>query len=128
MLAGCTACGIRIRGARYTPAAMGSGRYELPAFCDECGAVHPWATREQRIYELENILDEEEIDEADRLFLHDRLRELREMDAADSKAEERVWRAIGQRGRAFVQRPAVRAIVENIVTEGVKAFLFKGGA
>jgi len=78
VLVGCASCGIRIRGRFHIEPYMGDKHsldkpWECPTFCDRCGAAHPWATREDRIFELENILDEEEIDEADRVFLHDQL-------------------------------------------------------
>jgi hypothetical protein len=44
--------------------------------CDECGSASPWATREERIFELENLLDEEDIEEADRVVIQDQLRRL----------------------------------------------------
>ena len=48
-----------------------SNRYNRPSFCDGCGIAYPWATREERIYELENLFDEAGIDEADRVVIHD---------------------------------------------------------
>jgi hypothetical protein len=126
VLLGCTACGMRIRGGYFVPGVIGfSSKYKPPAFCDGCGAAHPWASRQERIYELENILDEQpEIDEADKIFLHERLAELRAMDGSDAKAEERLWKIISQRSHAFVQNPAVRRIAENLVTQAVRAWLF----
>jgi hypothetical protein len=113
---------VRLRGL-WTGGSWLLDDHEVPAFCDVCGSAHPWVTREQRIYELENILDEEDIDEADRLFLSDRLRELREMDGADVRDEERVWKALAQRGHKFLSNPTVQKIAATLLTEGMKASL-----
>jgi len=90
--------------------------WERPVFCDRCGSAHPWATREQRIFELENIVDEEEIDEADRVFLHDRLRELREQDGLDEKRERQLWSQIKQRGGSFLTSEPVLTIAQSLIT------------
>lgn len=114
---GCLRCGLRIRSQLW------GGSYKLPGFCDGCGAAHPWATREQRIYELENILDQEEIDEADRLFLHERLAELRASDGSDQKNEERLWGLVAQRGKALVRNPVAQNIIAGLVQSYLKAKL-----
>jgi hypothetical protein len=69
VLIGCVSCGLRIRGDYYAPGVfVVNPNRRLPSFCDGCGAAHPWASREERIHELENILDEEDIDESDRVL------------------------------------------------------------
>ena len=45
--------------------------------------VFPWATREERIFELENLLDEEDIEEADRVVIQDQLRRLTNAELSD---------------------------------------------
>jgi hypothetical protein len=45
---------------------------------DECGRPHPCASRQARFYELENMLDEQDVDPADALRVRDELEALRE--------------------------------------------------
>ena len=42
-------------------------RWEPAGFCWKCGVPYSWATREQRLAQLYNVIDDEELDEADRL-------------------------------------------------------------
>jgi len=73
---GCPNCELRLRGYYHRPMVV-SNRYKRPSFCDGCGIAYPWATREERIYELENLLDEADIDEADRVVIQDQLQRVR---------------------------------------------------
>jgi hypothetical protein len=90
---------------------------------DGCGAAYPWATWEERIYELENILDEENIDEADRVFIHDRLRELRETKDLDGKRERQLWGQIKDRSGRFLISPPVQRIMETVVSAAIRSQL-----
>jgi hypothetical protein len=128
ILLGCLSCGLRIRGRFHIEPYMApkhslDPEWERPTFCDGCGSAHPWATREDRIFELENILDEEEIDEADRLFLHDRLADLRELDGADEKRERQLWIQIKQRGGSFLTSGPVLQITQNLITAKIRSDL-----
>ncbi|MFD0782971.1 DUF2321 domain-containing protein [Micromonospora azadirachtae] len=118
ILIGCTNCQTRIRGKQlqvYNPY-----RFARPSFCDYCGAAHPWASREERIYELENILDEEDRDEADRVFIHDQLRGLRESGGLDERAERQLWAQIRDRSGKFIQSEPVKKIAETLITAAVR--------
>jgi hypothetical protein len=119
VLVGCETCGLRIRGRYFIQGVWGSGNvapeWERPSFCDECGSAHPWATREERIFELENILDQEGIDEADRVFIHDRLADLRD-DGIDEKRERQLWTQIRQRSAAFLTSEPVQKIAVALIT------------
>jgi hypothetical protein len=79
--------------------------------------------REQRIFELKNILDEEEIDEADRVFLHDRLRELREQDDLDERRQRQLWSQIKQRGGAFLTSAPVLKIAQDLISAKIRGEL-----
>jgi len=95
----CGACGIRIRGEYYTPGVALIGFEFKPAkFCDGCGEPYPWATRQDRIYQLENLLDEEEIDDYTKLLVREDLERLRESPDLDQDAQLAVWQRV--RGRA----------------------------
>ncbi|MFG2102987.1 DUF2321 domain-containing protein [Micromonospora echinaurantiaca] len=119
ILTGCPSCQMRIRGKRYSQAVLG-GSFSRPSFCDCCGAAYPWATKEERIYELENILDEEDMDEADRVFIHDRLRELREAGDLDEKRERQLWTQIRDRSGKFIKSEPVQKIAETLITAAVR--------
>lgn len=118
VLIGCLSCGQRIRGDWIVLLSIRSA--EKPIFCDGCGAAHPWATRAERIFELENLLDQENLDEADRLFVHDRLRELREGEGLDEKRERQLWSQIRDRAGKFLKAEPVQKIVETLVSAVVR--------
>ena len=65
VLTECLACGYRIQGDELLSTL---GWYNPPDFCDQCGRAHPWASRQARLYQLENLLDEQDLDPADRLI------------------------------------------------------------
>jgi hypothetical protein len=41
--------------------------WEAASFCWNCGEPHSWATREERVQKLYSLIDDEDLDEADRL-------------------------------------------------------------
>lgn len=118
VLIGCPSCGLRVRGDWVILLSIREeGR---PAFCDGCGVAHPWATRRERIFELENLLDQEDLDEADRLFVHERLRELREAEDLDDRRERQLWSQIRDRAGGFLTSEPVKKITETLVTAAVR--------
>ena len=61
VLTGCPKCRTRIRGYYHVPGVTSfTGDYTPPRFCDSCGAPFPWLDRQGRIFELENMLDDED--------------------------------------------------------------------
>jgi hypothetical protein len=123
VLIGCINCGLRIRGDYFVAGVVGFDPGPVPSFCDGCGSAHPWATREERIYELENILDEEDIDVADSVFVHDRLRELREAKDLDDKRERQLWTQIRDRSGKFLISQPVQKITETVVSAAIRSQL-----
>jgi hypothetical protein len=93
-----------------------------PSFCDGCGAAFPWATREERIYELENLLDEEDVDEADRVVVQDALERLRSKELSE-KEERQAWETIKQRGGAAITSGPVQRVLEGLVSAALRANL-----
>lgn len=67
----CSAPVIRACETCKTPILGGTkgavARFQPKSFCHHCGSAYPWATREARIGQIYNLLDFEELDEADRL-------------------------------------------------------------
>jgi hypothetical protein len=69
-------------------------RFEAAEFCDACGSPMPWASRQARLWELENVLQEDpDLSEADRLTIAEQLDALREPDLSEDDQVER-WRRI----------------------------------
>jgi hypothetical protein len=60
----CRACNSPILGLIRGLVAPG---WRPTGFCWNCGTPYPWATRQQRVAQLYNLIDEEDLDEADRL-------------------------------------------------------------
>jgi hypothetical protein len=89
------------------------------SFCDECGSASPWATREERIFELENLLDEEDIEEADRVVIQDQLRRVGNA-VLTEKDERQAWSVIGRRAGAALMSPSVARVLEGLVTAAVR--------
>jgi hypothetical protein len=77
--------------------------YEVPNFwiARDCGAALPWADRTARIWELENRLRDNVLEEHDRLILREQLQALMNPDIADEEASRR-WRRVREiGGKAF---------------------------
>lgn len=80
----------------------------------------PWASRQARIYELENLLDEEALDEADRLTVSEQLAALRDPDLAEAEQIER-WKRIKKVAPGLMT--SGQRIIETVVTAAAKAQL-----
>ena len=122
ILTNCEACGGRIRGFYYVEGVIGFGsEYSPPDFCDLCGSPHSWASRQARIYQLENLLDEQDLEPAEALKIRDELEALRSMPEMDESEEGRRWEKIKKIAPGFVQ--AGGRIIETLVTAAIKAQL-----
>jgi hypothetical protein len=67
VLTACPDCGHRIRDYFVIPEVTRAPQ-DRPSFCDKCGAAFPWVGRTERLYELENVMEQEEgLDEATKL-------------------------------------------------------------
>lgn len=119
VLTACQHCDLRIRGDHFIPGVAVISTYQRPSFCDGCGSAFPWATREERIFELENLLDEEDIDEADQVVIQDQLRRLRNSGLSE-REEEQAWETIKRRaGKAITSGPVVR-VLEGLVSAAIR--------
>jgi hypothetical protein len=117
ILIACEGCCIRIRGA---PKGYSLG-YDPPQFCDSCGAPQPWASREARFYELENLLDEQDLDPADELKVRDELKALREHPEANEETEAGRWKIVQKLAPGLIA--AGGRIVESVVGAAIKSQL-----
>jgi hypothetical protein len=90
ILTACPSCSKPIQGARTVV----FGVYSPPEFCTHCGVPMPWASRQARLYELENILDEQEgLSDADLLTIKEQIQELNRPGLADDE-QIRHWNLI----------------------------------
>jgi hypothetical protein len=94
VIARCPNCRIRIRGDLHVPGLTVFDEYRPSAFCDGCGEPYAWATRQDRIYQLENLLDEEDIDDSTKLLVREDLERLR---TAGAGLDDEAQLAIGGR-------------------------------
>ena len=115
----CPCCRIRIRGRDWQPAGVPDSSYTLPMFCDGCGEPFPWATRQQRIYQLENLLDEEDIDEPTRLLVQEDLQQIRTSADPDDCQQLEAWQRIKTRAPGLFAGAAWK-ISETLLTAFLK--------
>ena len=113
VLTNCAKCGHRIRGEEYRAGYV--GWYTKPEFCDSCGAPHPWLSRQGRIFVLQNMLDELDLDEADRLNVQE---ELATLSGADLPDEEQQERLDPLRLSAVLAPAALQALHLNLIGPG----------
>ena len=120
VLTECPECRAYIRGLYHLPSAA-DRHFEAPKFCENCGAPFPWVGRQERIYELQNILDDDEdLDEATKLWVREMLDRVRDADPTDEKEQRRLWQELIDHAGDFFRHPTTRRIVDTVVTEGVK--------
>jgi hypothetical protein len=118
VLVSCPYCRLRIRGQIDSHALIVD--YDPPSFCDGCGSAYPWASRKERIYELENFLDEEDIDDADRVVISDNLRRLREEEALNENEQQAAWERIKRAAGGAMKSDRVAAVIEGLVSAAIR--------
>lgn len=109
----CPSCKFRLRGEELT----GGIEYQRPEFCDRCGSRHQWAGRQALLYELENLLDEQQLDPADRLTVHEQLDALRRPDVSEQEQGER-WARIKRLAPGLVD--AGGRILESVASAAIR--------
>jgi hypothetical protein len=117
VLTKCEKCGSEIPGHAI---GVTTARWAPPRFCLECSTPFPWLDRAGRIYLLENMLDNEEVDEATRLEVRE---ELQALAATDLPAEEqeRRWAKVKSMAPGLWQ--SSQQILVSIVTAEAKTRL-----
>ena len=121
VLTGCPNCGTRIRG-RYRSDVMIGGGYEPPQFCDNCGAPFPWVDRQGRIYQLENMLDDEDLDPATELSVREQLEALRDPDLSEEEQRKR-WERVRKGAPGLWEKSGARSILESVVSAAIRSQL-----
>lgn len=123
VLTSCPACSTRIRGYYHVPGVIALGtEYKAPRFCDACGKPFPWLDRQGRIFELENMLDDEDLDAAAELAVREQLTALANPDL-DENDERRRWERVRRLAPGLWEKSGARAIIETVVSAGVRAQL-----
>lgn len=122
ILVACRECGYRIRGGMVGI----SGRYSPPDFCDRCGAPHAWLSREGRIYLLQNLLDEAELPEGERLRAREQLDALTNPDLDDEEQAQR-WARFKKAAPTVWAAEQAQKIIGTVVEAGTRAMIDKYG-
>jgi hypothetical protein len=125
IIGSCPSCGARVRGIDIIPGVFSAAEYEPPKFCEGCGEPLPWAGRQERFYQLENILDQQGIDETDRLLVQDDLRRLQVSSEMPEDKQVEIWRRIRARAPGVLVDAGLK-IAETLMTAAIKAKV--GGA
>jgi len=120
VLTACQECGFRIRGG----AAGWGGPYEPPDFCDNCGSPHPWLSRQGRIYLVQNILDEADVNEADRLRAREQLEALTDPDLGEEEQAQR-WARFKRAAPTVWAAEQAQKIIGTVVEAGTRAMIDK---
>ena|SRR5215469_4871938 len=119
VICACPSCGVRVRGLDFVPGYL-NVHYEPPKFCDGCGEPMPWAGRQERFYQLENILDQQGIDESDRLLVQADLRRLQASAELPEGEQVEIWRKIRARAPGLLAGVGWK-IAETVMTAAIKS-------
>lgn len=117
LLSTCPTCEAPIRGRFREPRTTYFDAWNPSNFCHSCGAPFPWASREARIYELLNLLDEQELDEPTRLTVSEQLDALRNPDLGEDEQLDR-WRRVKALAPGLMD--AGQRILESIMAAWIK--------
>ncbi|CAN2170027.1 Protein of unknown function DUF2321 [Candidatus Nanopelagicaceae bacterium] len=119
----CSRCNVRIAG---THVVRGSHWHmppqENPGFCDNCGFLLPWATREQKIFELENRILLEMNDEFDREVVRSQLEKLRNLDMENPDAKG-IWEKIKSKAGDALNKENVKEILSSVISKVIRESL-----
>lgn len=92
LLTHCPGCSQPLRGEYFVAGVISVSSWSPNDFCDQCGAAFPWVSLQARVWALENLLDESDLDEADRLRVRKLLDEVAgEGEDFDVDREKKVW-------------------------------------
>lgn len=129
----CPTCGEELRGRKWSgppgsgaafdilpPAATGG--YTPPSFCHSCGAAFPWVGRKERIYELENLLAEEGLDEPTRARAEELLRQLARPEIEEDE-ERKLWQRLKGIVPGLFTKDSARTILQSLVSAEILRLL-----
>jgi hypothetical protein len=123
-LKACPKCNFRIKGRFYVPQVVSFRDFEPHSFCDNCGSAHPWASQQDRIWELQNILDEEELSESDRTAIAFQLDKI-SSGILDVDDESKAWKKIKNSLGSVFDKDRVQNLIFDLVGSVIKNELLK---
>lgn len=89
----CPSCGVLIPELslrRWRGIGVYKNDHTLPVYCSTCGVIFPWSTPQQKIYWLENFVDQADVSGEVRLIVGYNLRQLR-IAALDERRQLAFW-------------------------------------
>jgi hypothetical protein len=116
ILVACPSCGYPIPG-KFKGEVSG-GRYAVPGFCEQCGSPFPWVDRQGRLWQLENLLEEDDLSQNDRLIVQEQLTALGEGDELDEADQERRWTRIKSLAPSLIETG--RAIIITVTSAAIQ--------
>jgi hypothetical protein len=115
----CGSCKAPLLGAGKLGAGMISPMRRLDSFCWRCGEPYPWATREERVAKLYDLIDHEDLDEATLLTVREQIAVLSQpVDEATDDDRVRAGRRI--RDLAPKAWEAVLPVLQGLLTAEAK--------
>lgn len=120
VLSKCPKCSFRLKGTYFSPAVIDFQIFEPNNFCDNCGSAMPWATRQERIWEIQNLLEEENLSAEESLRLNEYLEQLVNVDLEKSD-EVKLWLKVKEIVGAAFDNPSIQSIVSDVASSYVKA-------
>ena len=120
VLTSCPGCDFPIAG--YWRQFAGS--YDAPEFCGACGSPYPWLSRQGRIYLLQNILDDEQMDEAAKLHAREQLEALASPDL-DEDEERRRWERFRKAAPTVWAGEQAQKIISTLIEASTRAMIDK---
>jgi hypothetical protein len=88
-----------------------------PSFCNECGSAFPWIDRRERIYELQNRLDREQLDQGDALAAREQLEALADPNLTEDEQVKR-WKRLRELAPKFWENS--QTVITDLVTAYAK--------
>jgi len=116
----CEACSAPLLGG-YRGVIVAATKHPKP-FCFNCGAPHGWATREQRVRHLENLLEFDDLDEASQLTV---IEELAVLAAPADQVDDDTRVRAGERVRNLAPKlwETGRPVIQSVLTEAANKSL-----
>ena len=119
----CSECNTRIRGHYFAPLVISFAEFVPDNFCDFCGKAFPWASQQARIWELENVLDEQCLNENDRQQISFQLEMIASGKLQESD-EINAWNKIKNAMGNAVNNERVKSLVFDLVGSYIKTQVF----
>lgn len=122
----CPECGTIIPGYQDIAGYMAGPPDKLPVFCIHCGAPFPWLDRQGRVWQLENLLDDEQLDQATELLAREQLQALADPDLSDADQLSR-WSRLRQFAPGLFEKSGARAVMKTLWTTAIEVEMKKLG-